>query len=158
MAKATMTIRQSLNYQPQHTEWLAANQALFNRVVAFYFGCIQAHEGILDLTDKEALTALEKLTHATEMHGNADRNASLVVGQRLLARYQEPFKEKPQTADRCGGREEKSSGDVLSQDATSKSRLSTDCARQGDSTAQGDTLWMDEPPPSIPPQLRLFDE
>ena len=66
MAKATTTIKQSLNYQPQHTEWFAANQALFNRVVAFYFDCIQAHEGILDLTNKDALTALEKLTHATE--------------------------------------------------------------------------------------------
>jgi putative transposase len=68
MAKATTTIRQSLNYQSQHADWFAANQALFNRVVAFYFSCIQAHAGILDLTNKEALTALEKLTHATEKH------------------------------------------------------------------------------------------
>ena len=66
MAKATKTIRQSLNYQPQHGEYFAANQALFNRVVAFYFDCIQAHEGVLDLKNKEALTALEVLTHATE--------------------------------------------------------------------------------------------
>jgi putative transposase len=65
MAKATMTIRQSLSYQPQYTEYFAANQALFNRVVAFYFDCIQAHEGVLDLANQEALTALEKLTHAT---------------------------------------------------------------------------------------------
>ncbi len=35
MAKATTTIIQRLNYQPQHTSWFAANQALFNRVVAF---------------------------------------------------------------------------------------------------------------------------
>src|SRR5260370_25212386 len=97
-----------------------------------------------------------------KMRGNSDRNASLVVGQRLILRYQEPFKEKPHPADRRGGREEKSSGVALSQDATSKSRLSTDCARQGDSkahgTAHGGTLWIDERPPSIPPQLRLFDE
>ena len=66
MAKATTTIRQSLNYQSQHAEYFAANQALFNRVVAFYFDCIQAHEGVLDLKNKEALTALEMLTHATE--------------------------------------------------------------------------------------------
>src|SRR6266478_6007505 len=66
MAKATATIRESLNYQPQHADCFAANQALFNRVAAFYFDCIQAHEGILDLKTKEALTALEKLTHATE--------------------------------------------------------------------------------------------
>lgn len=68
MAKATTTIRQSLNYQPQHAAWFAANQALFNRVVAFYFEVIQAHEGLLDLPNKEALTALEKLTHATKKH------------------------------------------------------------------------------------------
>ena len=65
MAKATTTIRQSLNYQAQHADYLAANHALFNRVVAFYFEVIQAHEKVLDLSTKEALTALETLTHAT---------------------------------------------------------------------------------------------
>jgi putative transposase len=66
MAKATSTIRSALHYQPQHAQCFAENAALFNRVVAFYFDCIQAHEGILALTNKEALTALERLTHATE--------------------------------------------------------------------------------------------
>jgi len=66
MAKATTTMKQSMQYPPQHSEWFAATQALFNRVTAFYFEVIQAHEGILDLSNKEALTALEKLTHATE--------------------------------------------------------------------------------------------
>ena len=65
MAKAITTIRQSLNYQSQHADYLAANHALFNRVVAFYFEVIQAHEKVLDLPTKEALTALEMLTHAT---------------------------------------------------------------------------------------------
>src|SRR5258708_3065292 len=65
MAKATTTIRQSLNYQSQHADSFAANHALFNRVVAFYFAVIQAHENVLDLSTKEALTALETLTHAT---------------------------------------------------------------------------------------------
>jgi len=65
MAKATKTIRQALHYPPQFAAYFAANQVLFNRVVAFYFDCIQAHEGLLSLTNKEALTALEKLTHAT---------------------------------------------------------------------------------------------
>ena len=40
MAKATKTIRERLNYQPQHAEYFAANQALFNRVVAFYFDLV----------------------------------------------------------------------------------------------------------------------
>jgi len=65
MAKAITTIRQSLNYQSQHADYLAANHALFNRVVAFYFEVIQAHENLLDLATKQALTALETLTHAT---------------------------------------------------------------------------------------------
>src|SRR5207302_9727943 len=65
-AKATTTIRQVLNYQPEHAAWFAANQALFNRVAAFYFEVIQAHEKVLDLSNKDALTALEKLTHTTQ--------------------------------------------------------------------------------------------
>src|SRR5258706_7128530 len=66
MAKATTTIKQVLNYQAEHGAWFAANQALFNRVTAFYYGVIQAHEHVLDLSNKNALTALEKLTHTTQ--------------------------------------------------------------------------------------------
>ena len=66
MAKATTTIKQSLQYQPQHVAWFAANQYLFNQVAAFYFSVIQAHEQVLQLGSQEALTALEKLTHTTE--------------------------------------------------------------------------------------------
>ncbi len=70
MAKATTTIKQVLNYQAEHGAWFAANQALFNRVTAFYFGVIQAHEQVLDLSNKDALTALEILTHATAKNPN----------------------------------------------------------------------------------------
>jgi len=66
MAKATTTIRQVLNHQAEHSAWFAANQALFNRVAAFYFEVIAAHEKVLDLPNKDALTALEKLTHTTQ--------------------------------------------------------------------------------------------
>src|SRR6266700_3825379 len=66
MAKATSTIRAALHYRTEHAYYFAANHALFNRVVAFYFEVIQAHEGMLALTNREALTALERLTHATE--------------------------------------------------------------------------------------------
>src|SRR2546421_6502788 len=66
MAKATTTLRQVLTYQPHHAAWFAATQALFNQVAAFYFEVITAHEGVLDLSNKEALTALETLTHATK--------------------------------------------------------------------------------------------
>ena len=66
MAKATTTIRQPLNYKPEHEAWFAANQALFNQVAAFYFSVIQAHELVLALGNQEALTALEHLTHMTK--------------------------------------------------------------------------------------------
>ena len=49
MAKATTTIRQVLNYQAECGAWFAENAALFNRVCAFYFDVIAAHEKILDL-------------------------------------------------------------------------------------------------------------
>src|SRR5215472_10704519 len=66
MAQATTTIKQSLQYQPHHVDWFAANQHLFNQVAAFYFSVIQAHEHVLELKSQEALTALEKLTHTTK--------------------------------------------------------------------------------------------
>jgi putative transposase len=70
MAKATTTIRQVLNSRSNMQAYFAANQALFNRVVSFYFDVIQAHIGLLDLGNCEALTALEKLTHKTEQNRN----------------------------------------------------------------------------------------
>jgi len=66
MAKATTTIKQVLNYEPAYAAWFAENAILFNRVCAFYFEVIQAHVKVLDLSKKEALTALEKLTHTTQ--------------------------------------------------------------------------------------------
>ncbi len=68
MAKATTTIRQMLNHCPDVQAYFTANQALFNRVASFYFDVIQAHVKVLDLSNKEALTALEKLTHTTELN------------------------------------------------------------------------------------------
>jgi putative transposase len=65
-AKATTTIRQVLTYRPSHGAWFAATQALFNQVAAFYFEVALANVSILALSDREALTALERLTHATE--------------------------------------------------------------------------------------------
>jgi putative transposase len=65
-AKSTTTIRQILSYQPHQAAWFVATQALFNQVVAFYFEVIQAHEKLLDLHNKDALTTLEMLTHTTQ--------------------------------------------------------------------------------------------
>jgi len=66
MAKATTTMKQALRYRAVHVAWFAATQALFNQVAAFYFEVIQAHEHVLDLSNTEALTALERLTHRTK--------------------------------------------------------------------------------------------
>jgi hypothetical protein len=70
MGKVTKTIKQRLDYQLNMAAWFEATKTLFNQVVAFYFDVIQAHPGILDLNDHEALIALEKLTHATKVHPN----------------------------------------------------------------------------------------
>jgi putative transposase len=66
MAKATKTIRQALSYQPAHSSYFVATKDLFNQVAAFYFEVITLHEQVLHLSNKEALTALEKLTHTTK--------------------------------------------------------------------------------------------
>jgi putative transposase len=66
MAKATTTIRQALNYQPAHSPYIASTQDLFTQVTAFYFEVIALHEQILALSNKEALTAMEKLTNTTK--------------------------------------------------------------------------------------------
>ena len=79
-AKSITTIRQVLSYQPHQAAWFAATQALFNAVVAFYFEVIQAHEGVLALPNQEALTALEKLTHATEKNPAPVMPLSTIVG------------------------------------------------------------------------------
>jgi hypothetical protein len=77
------------------------------------------------------------------MKGNADRNASLVIGERLVTRYQP--KEKPQTLRR----REKSLGVVVTQEAESVgTQPSPGSARHGDNnehgTAQERMLRMDE--------------
>ena len=75
-------------------------------------------------------------------------NASLVIGQRLVERYQKPLKEKPHTR-LVSERVEQSTGVVISQVAKSRKEPSIPQARHGDhnehGTAQERTLRMDEP-------------
>jgi predicted NBD/HSP70 family sugar kinase len=80
MAKATTTIRQVLNHKPDHGAWFAANPRLFNQVAAFYFEVIQAHRRLLELGNKEALSALELLTHATEKNPTPVMPLSDIIG------------------------------------------------------------------------------
>src|SRR6266487_1463642 len=68
MAKATKTIKQLLSYKSAHSSYFATTKTLFNQVAAFYFDVIVAHPGILELSSKEALAALETLTHTTKDH------------------------------------------------------------------------------------------
>lgn len=86
MAKATTTIIQRLNYHPQHAAYFAANQALFNQVVAFYFDVIQTHEQILKLGSMDAMRALEQITHATEKNPNPVMPLS-AIGQNIPAMF-----------------------------------------------------------------------
>lgn len=65
MAKATKTIIHPLSYKSAHSPYFVATKTLFNQIAAFYFEVITLHERVLDLSSKEALTALEKLTHTT---------------------------------------------------------------------------------------------
>ena len=91
MAKAITTIKQVLNYQPDHVVWFAANQALFNRVAAFYFEVIQAHEKVLDLSNKDALRALEMLTHTMKKNPTPVMPLSVVECHVVNVRYPIPF-------------------------------------------------------------------
>jgi hypothetical protein len=71
MAKRTQptkTYRFRLGDHPQADQWFAETQALFNCVAAFYFDVIEAHLSVLKLSNHDALTALERLTHATLQH------------------------------------------------------------------------------------------
>jgi putative transposase len=65
MSQAQKTIRQKVVKREGISTWLQATHDLFNRLVAFYFDVIQAHALVLDLPNKQTLTALEKLTHQT---------------------------------------------------------------------------------------------
>ncbi|HWS84113.1 MAG TPA: zinc ribbon domain-containing protein [Ktedonobacteraceae bacterium] len=99
------------------------------------------------------------LCHQCGMKGDSDRNASLVIGQRLVARYQKPSKEKPHTPLKAG-RVEQSTGVVISQVAKSVgTRPSNGSARRGDhnehGTAQETGMRMVEPISDIPYQLRV---
>ncbi len=92
------------------------------------------------------------------MKGNADRNASLVIGQRLVKRYQNPLQGKPPTPPLVEGAE-KSAGVAVCQDAKSEEEPSLPEARHADrnehGTAQDVLFRMDEHMSDIPHQLRL---
>ncbi len=68
MANATITIRQTIDTRSEVQSYFAANHALFNQIAAFYFDVVQAHPGVLDLGNMDALRALEQLTHVTELN------------------------------------------------------------------------------------------
>ncbi len=70
------------------------------------------------------------------MRGNADRNASLVIGSRLITRYQKSSQEKPPTPLAIE-RGEKSPGVAVCQDAKSEEEPSILQARHADSNEHG---------------------
>jgi putative transposase len=64
----TKTFRFRLIKRPQSDVWFGETQTLFNKVAAFYFEAIEAFPSRLDLSNQEALTALDRLTHATKQN------------------------------------------------------------------------------------------
>ncbi|MDQ2713375.1 MAG: transposase [Chloroflexota bacterium] len=90
--------------------------------------------------------------------GNADRNAAIVIGQRLITRSQE----KPPTPHDTHEEDAKASGVIICQDAKGEEEPSISPTRHADrqehGTAHGETPWMEERSPSIPTQLRFFSE
>src|SRR2546423_15235748 len=110
-AKSIMTIKQVLRYQPHQAAWFAATQALFNQVVAFYFEVIQAHEGVLALSNQEALTALFRRAAINAALGSARSFASSLSRWRTRRekaqakargkRKAKPFRERPPVPPRC---------------------------------------------------------
>jgi hypothetical protein len=92
---------------------------------------------------------------------HADRNASVVIGQRLLARGQKPFQVKP-PARPSSGRSTKVEGGPSSRDAKGKRNpfnSSSGLGRWAESgTTQRRASGMADPPRGIPRQLRLFPE
>jgi putative transposase len=99
------------------------------------------------------------LCHQCGMRGNADRNASLIIGQRLVERYEKSSKEKPR-ASLHAERGEQSPGVEVCQDVKSVgTRPSIGGARHADSnehgTAQETGMRIVEPVSDIPHQLRF---
>jgi putative transposase len=98
-----------------------------------------------------------------QMQGNADRNASLVIGRRLIGRYRAPqlSQEKPH-APLLAERPAKAGGVRRSQDARHRGRPSTDPVRLGTANAQGTahetSSGMAEKVSGIPHPLRRCNE
>ncbi|MBA3534494.1 MAG: transposase [Ardenticatenales bacterium] len=70
MAQTIKTHRTAIEMRPGLAEWYEATTTLYNQIVAFYFALYEAHPGLLDLNQQEALTQAERLTHCT--HANPD--------------------------------------------------------------------------------------
>ncbi len=66
MVNATKTICQRLRDRSEVIPWLNQTKLLYNRIAQFYFDLVQDHPSLLDVSTKDALTALEQLTHTTK--------------------------------------------------------------------------------------------
>lgn len=68
--KVAKTIRQPIEMRPSFDVWYAETKTLYNQVVSFYFDVYQSELFLLDMGAKDALTAIEKLTHRTVQNPN----------------------------------------------------------------------------------------
>jgi hypothetical protein len=98
-----------------------------------------------------------------QMRDNSDRNAALVIGKRLLARYQQTsLKEKPHAPLQRAERTTKVEGVRRSQVAEDSGRPSANLVRHGTAHAQGNaqdiSAGMVADISGMVRQLRLFNE
>ena len=123
--------------------------------------CAGSGEVMIFLTEGYTSGAPLVLCPACSMRGHADHNASLMIGQRLIARYGTASQEKPHTPLHAE-RGEKSPGVAVCQEATRNRRPSTNSARHADHNEQGTAhetdVGMAGSVSSIPHSLRLFYE
>src|SRR6266496_783860 len=96
------------------------------------------------------------------MHGNADRNAAIVIGNRLLARYRQNVTQEKPHAPLHAERPVKTGGVRRCQDARGRGRPSTNPSRHATANAQGTaqdgSSRMGEDTSGMAHQLRLFNE
>ncbi|MBA3531386.1 MAG: transposase [Ardenticatenales bacterium] len=65
MAHTIKTHRTAIEARPGLLNWYETTTTLYNQVVAFYVSLYEAHPGLLNLNQQEALRQAERLTHRT---------------------------------------------------------------------------------------------
>ena len=79
MARLTKTIKIQIEDAEKYQDLLETTNQQYQQVVAFYLAIIQLNIRLLDLTNKELLTKLERLTHQTKENPNPPYDLSEIA-------------------------------------------------------------------------------